>query len=259
MSEFTDKVVLVTGAGKGLGRSIAEAFAAQGAKVAANDVTPINLDETVRRIQVAGGQVKDYVFDIAKKMPVQAMISQILDDWGRIDVLINNAGVHPHFPLLDMDEWDWHRTLDVNLSGPFFAIQSAGRVMRQQGGGVIVNIAASAGCAQELKDSSVYVASKMGLVGLTHTAALELAPYHIRVNAVCLGEIQASAGAASLEGESLVRKRLQDIPPGIPEAPQDAVGLALFLCSAAAAGVTSQAITVEPGSTADLKEARTLQ
>jgi NAD(P)-dependent dehydrogenase (short-subunit alcohol dehydrogenase family) len=154
-------------------------------------------------------------------------------------------------PLLDMDEWDWHRTLDVNLSGPFFAIQSVGRVMRQQGGGVIVNIAASAGCAQDLKDCSAYVASKMGLVGLTRAAALELAPYHIRVNAVCPGEIQAGAAPAYPEGESLIRKRLQDTPPGIPGAPQDVVGLALFLCSAAAAGLTGQVINVEAGGTAD--------
>jgi len=247
MSEFTDKVVLVTGAGKGLGRAIAEAFAAQGARVAANDVTPINLDETVRRIQVAGGQVKDYVFDMAKKMPVQAMIGQILDDWGRIDVLVNNAGVQPHIPLLDMDEWDWHRALDVNLSGPFFAIQSVGRVMRQQGGGAIVNIAASAGCAQELRGCSAYVASKMGLVGLTHTAALELAPYHIRLNALCPGEIQAGAASASPEGEGLVRQPLPEVPARIPGAPQDVMGLVLFLCSAAAAGLTGLAINVETG------------
>jgi NAD(P)-dependent dehydrogenase (short-subunit alcohol dehydrogenase family) len=251
MSEFTDKVVLVTGAGKGLGRAIAEAFAAQGARVAANDVTPINLDETVRRIQLAGGQVKDYVFDMAKKMPVQAMIAQILDDWGRIDVLVNNAGVQPHMPLLDMDEWDWHRTLDVNLSGPFFAIQTVGRVMRQAGGGVIVNIAASAGCAQSLKDCSAYVASKMGLVGLTQAAALELAPYHIRIYAVCPGEIQAGAASVTPQAEDLVRKPLQDKPPGIPAALQDAVGLVLFLCSSAAAGLTGQAIDVDMGGNPD--------
>jgi NAD(P)-dependent dehydrogenase (short-subunit alcohol dehydrogenase family) len=220
MSEFTDKVVLVTGAGKGLGRAIAEAFAVQGARLAANDVTPINLDETVRRIRASGGQVKDYVFDVAKKMPVQALVSQVLDDWGRIDLLINNAGVQPHMPLLDMDEWDWHRTLDVNLSGPFFAIQSVGRVMRQQGGGAIVNIAANVDCAHSLKDCSAYVASKAGLVGLTRAAALELAPYHIRLNAVCPQE--AGAGAVSPE----------------------AVRLILFMCGAAAVDLTGKVINV---------------
>jgi NAD(P)-dependent dehydrogenase (short-subunit alcohol dehydrogenase family) len=220
MSEFSDKVVLVTGAGKSLGRAISAAFAAQGARLAVNDVTPVNLDETVRRIRADGGQVKDYVFDVAKKMPVQAMISQVLDDSGRIDVLVNNAGVQPHMPLLDMDEWDWQRTLDVNLSGPFFAIQTVGRVMRQQGGGVIVNIAAEADCARTLKYCSAYAASKAGLVGLTRAAALELAAYHIRLNAVCPQEAEAGAVAP------------------------DAVRLVLFLCSAAASDLTGKVINV---------------
>jgi NAD(P)-dependent dehydrogenase (short-subunit alcohol dehydrogenase family) len=225
MSEFTDKVVLVTGAGKGLGRAIAEAFAAQGACVAANDVTPINLDETVRRIQASEGQVKDYVFDVAKKMPVQGMISQVLDDWGRIDVLVNNAGVQPHMPLLEMDEWDWHRTLDVNLSGPFFAIQTAGRVMRQQGGGAIVNIAANPDCAQSLKECAAYAASKAGLIGLTRAAALELLPYAIRLNVVCPQE-----GGAGVFTPETVR-------------------LVLFLCSEAASDLTGKVINVgEDGS-----------
>ncbi|HEX9028434.1 MAG TPA: SDR family NAD(P)-dependent oxidoreductase, partial [Anaerolineales bacterium] len=132
MSEFADQVVLVTGAGRGIGRAIAEGFAAQGAILALDDVSPVNLDETLRRIRASGGKAQDYVFDVAKKMPVQGMIETILQDWGRIDILINNAGVEPHASILEMDEWDWHRTLDVNLSGPFFTMQSAGRLMREQ-------------------------------------------------------------------------------------------------------------------------------
>ena len=133
MTDFSDKVTLVTGAGRGIGRHIAEAFASQGAVVAANDITPINLDETVQRITSAGGRARAYIFDVAKRMPVQAMVDQVLEDWGRIDILVNNAGVEPHASILDMDEWDWHRTLDVNLSGPFFAMQHVGRAMRQRG------------------------------------------------------------------------------------------------------------------------------
>ncbi|HLE14575.1 MAG TPA: SDR family NAD(P)-dependent oxidoreductase [Anaerolineales bacterium] len=244
---FDDKVVLVTGAGRGIGRAIAEAFAAQGARVAANDVTPVNLDETVARIRATGGMVQDYVADVGAKMPVQGMIEQIMDAWGRVDILINNAGVEPHAALLDLDEWDWRRTLDVNLTGAFFLIQSAGRVMRAQGGGAIVNIASIAGRAHGLKDRSAYVASKLGLIGLTRAAARELAAYNIRVNAVCPGVIETEMTAALRQNQAMLDKWLEDIPQGRLGTPQDVVGLVLFLCSEAAAYLTGQAINIDGG------------
>jgi gluconate 5-dehydrogenase len=247
MSEFQDKVVLVTGAGRGIGRAIAEAFAAQGARVAANDVSPVNLDETVSRITAAGGSCKDFVFDVAGKMPVQAMIEQIREVWERIDILVNNAGVEPHATILEIDEWDWRRTLDVNLSGPFFTMQSVGRVMRDQGGGVIVNIASIAGRAHGLKDRSAYVASKMGLIGLTREAARELSAYNIRVNAVCPGVIETEMTAALRQNEAMLRKWLEDIPQGRLGRVGDVTGLVLFLCSQAAAYVNGQAINVDGG------------
>ncbi|GAH84183.1 unnamed protein product, partial [marine sediment metagenome] len=157
---FDGKVVLITGAGRGIGREIALAFGAQGAIIAANDITPINLDETIAQLEAVGAVAKDFVTDISKKMPVQSMVAQVLDQWERVDILVNNAGVEPHAPLLDLDAWDWQRTLDVNLSGAFYTTQSVGRVMREQGAGVIVNIASIAGRAHGLKDRSAYVASK---------------------------------------------------------------------------------------------------
>lgn len=247
MTEFEGKVVLVTGAGRGIGRAISEAFAAQGARLAVNDVTPVNLDETLRRISAVGGIARDYIADVALKMPVQAMVEQILEEWGHIDILINNAGVEPHAPLLDLDEWDWRRTLDVNLSGPFFTMQSVGRVMSAQGGGVIVNVASIAGRAHGLKDRAAYVASKTGLLGLTREAAREFAAYNIRVNAVCPGVIETEMTAALRQNPTMVAKWLEDIPQGRLGTPGDVVGLVLFLCSDAAGYLTGQAINIDGG------------
>jgi NAD(P)-dependent dehydrogenase (short-subunit alcohol dehydrogenase family) len=247
MSEFQDKVVMVTGAGRGIGRAIAEAFAQEGAILALNDITPINLDETLARIRAAEQRAKDYIFDVGKKMPVQAMVEQILDDYGRIDILVNNAGVEPHASILEMDDWDWQRTLDVNLGGAFYTIQQAGRAMRQQGGGAIVNISSIAGRAHGLKDRAAYVASKMGLIGLTREAARELAAYNIRVNAVCPGVIETEMTAALRQDEAMLGRWLADIPQGRLGTPQDVVGVVLFLCSQAAAYLTGQAINVDGG------------
>jgi NAD(P)-dependent dehydrogenase (short-subunit alcohol dehydrogenase family) len=248
LSEFQNKVVLVTGAGRGTGRAIAAGFAAQGAIVAANDLTPINLDETVEQITHNGGRARDYVFDVAKKMPVQAMIEQIRADWGGLDILINNAGVEPRATLLKMDEWDWRRTIDVNLTGAFFTMQSAGRVMREQGhGGAIVNIASSGVRAHNLKDHSAYLASKTGLIGLTREAARELADYHIRVNAVCQGQIATELGGEIPDFGKTYRQFLQDTPHGEPGKPADIVNMALFLCSQAAADISGQVFQVDGG------------
>jgi len=183
--EFADKVVLITGAGKGAGRALAEAFAARGARVALDDISPINVDEVAARITAGGGQARTYIYDVAKKVSAQALINQVQDDWGRVDILIQHAAVQPHTPLLDLDEWDWHRTLDVNLTGAFLVIQSAGRVMRAQGGGIIVNLVPASGSESE---AGAYESSMAGMRALTLVAARELDPFGVRVHAVELGE-----------------------------------------------------------------------
>ena len=244
---FDGKVVLITGAGRGIGREIALAFGTQGAIIAANDITPINLDETISQLEAVGAVAKDFVTDISKKMPVQSMVAQVLDQWERIDILVNNAGVEPHAPLLELDAWDWQRTLDVNLSGAFYTTQSVGRVMREQGAGVIVNIASIAGRAHGLKDRSAYVASKMGLIGLTREAARELAPFNIRVNAVCPGVIATEMTADLRQNEAMVARWLEDIPQNRLGQPQEVAGIVMFLCSEAASYITGQAINIDGG------------
>jgi len=246
-NEFHDQSVLVTGAGRGIGRAIARGFAAAGARVAANDLTPDNLERTVAEIRAAGGVAEPFLADVANKMSVQSMIEAVRDAFGAIHVLINNAGVEPHASLLTFDEWDWDRTLAVNLKGPFLMMQSVGRLMVEQGSGAIVNVASIAGRAHGLKDRAAYVASKMGLIGLTREAARELAAYNIRVNAVCPGVIETEMTAALRQDEAMMARWLSDIPQARLGHPDDVIPLVLFLCSPAAAYLTGQAINVDGG------------
>lgn len=189
MGSFEDQVVLITGAGSNRGRSVAQAFASQGAIVAANDLTPINLDQTIQQITASGRQAREYIFDIAKKMPLQALLEQITDDWGRLDICVHCAQVMPKATLLDMDEWDWRRTVDVNLSSAFFLMQSAGRIMRQQGHGQIVCVINTPEDDFFQDGFSAVEASKSGLVSLTRSAARELGDYQISVSGVIAGKL----------------------------------------------------------------------
>ena len=219
MNTLDGKVVLIAGAGRGMGRVLAERFAGQGARLAANDISPNNVEQVVAGLPGA----RAYVEDITRKMAVQALVKQVEDDFGRIDILINHAAVEPQIPLLDMDEWDWHRTLDVNLTGAFLMMQSIGRMMREQGRGVMVNIIQAGGLASESR--AAYLASMSGLAGLTRAAAGEFSRYNIRVHAVGtgLGAFQYADGpVANNVAESV-----------------------LYLCGEAAADLNGQIINVE--------------
>ena len=178
MDTLKDKVVLITGAGKGSGAMLARSFAEQGAIIAANDISPINVDEVVNQIAAKGGRAQAYIDDVAKKVAAQNIINQVEDDFGHLDILVNHAAVEPRLPLLDMDEWDWHRVLDVNLSGTFLMTQSAGRVMRAQGWGVIINLITR---PTREENEAAFLASMNGVEGFTREAARELSPYGVRV------------------------------------------------------------------------------
>jgi 3-oxoacyl-[acyl-carrier protein] reductase len=244
MGEFTGKVVLITGAGGKVGRAIALGFSTQGATVAANDINPINLDETVRLITQSGATGQGFVFDIAKRMPIEGLVAQVLENFGRIDILVNCASIHPDASILDMDEWDFHRTLDVNLGGPFFTLQQVGRVMRQQGGGVMVNIVYQCMPSLVQKGQAAYLASQAGLIGLTQASADELAQYNIRLNAIC----HMPHALAVNFGQDWERVTPEVWRLTFPEVASGGypivVGQTLFLCSAAGSSTTGRVFVV---------------
>jgi NAD(P)-dependent dehydrogenase (short-subunit alcohol dehydrogenase family) len=196
MSEklFNGKVVLITGAGRGAGRMLADAFAGQGALVAANDITPVNVEMVVAGINGAGGRATAHIHDIAKKVDVQAMVNNIIDEHGRIDILLNCANVMLPAALLDIDEWDLHRVFEVNAIGTLLMMQSAGRVMRAQGGGIIVNVVRIPASAP-----ASFIASRAGLASMNLRIQEELSAYGIRVFAVSADDPIPSTFAACID------------------------------------------------------------
>lgn len=233
--QFQNKVVLITGAGRGLGRAISIAFGQEGARLAINDLTPVNLDETERLLKDSGAEVFAINCDVAKKMQVQSMIERVLDQFGRLDVLINNAAVQPVAAMMTMDEWDWDRTIAVNLKGPFLTMQSAARVMSEQAGGSIVNLGAGRLPGAYLAQLAAFATSKEGLLALSRAAAIEFAEHNIRVNVVCPGHVrQASREGVAVTRDYSIRSM----------AVADAV---LYLCSDRAKFITGEVIHVDAG------------
>lgn len=219
------KVALITGAGRGIGRSVAAALAARGAIIAANDITPVNLDITLKHIQERGGQVRDYIADISKSIPVQTMLDQILGDFGRIDILVNHAFVHPQASLVDFDDWHWRRAIDVNLNGAFLLTQLVGKTMIGQGGGVIVHVAGKS-TMEYGEGQTAFTASMAGLIALTRSAAQEFAEYQVRVHAVC----------------PWIKFQVQVPPDEAGSSNGSIVDLVVFLCSQPAAQISGLVI-----------------
>lgn len=248
--DLLNKVALVTGAGRGIGRAIAVALANAGARVAVNDIDPDSAAATAAILAPGvGGEPPSSPFpaDISDAPQVAALIDAVVERWGRLDILVNNAGVEPHGSLLDFPLSDWQRTLDVNLTGPFLTIRAAGRQMRAQGGGAIVNISSIAGRAFGLRNRAAYVAAKSGLIGLTREAARELAADNIRVNAVCPGVIVTEMTAALRQNPAMMAKWLDEIPQHRLGEPAEVAEAVVFLCSDAARYINGQAINVDGG------------
>lgn len=209
MPDLDGKIVLITGAGRGYGRELALALAARGATLALNDISPLNVDAVAAKISSAGGQASVYLHDVAKKVAVQTLVNQTLDDFGRIDILINSANVEHSAGLLEMDEWDLHRVFEVNTIGTFLVIQSVARVMREQGGGLIVNLLGD----MERNLPPAYAASRRAVAELTRRAAVELSAHRIRVYGLGQG-MEPEPTFVSLEQAVLALLSSEKHPPG---------------------------------------------
>lgn len=219
--DFKGKSAIVTGAGEGMGTAIARALVAAGANVALNDLNPDRVERLTNELSTLNrGQVVGFQGDMSNRFQVSALIERARDAFGKIDFLLNCAGIYKTEPLTKVDEWGWRRQLDVNVTATFFCVQLVSRVMADEGGGVILNLASAAGHPTPIEQGIAYVTTKTGIIGMTAQAAHELAEQGVRVNAICP-------------------------PPQANAATFDAtVSVMLFLLSDASIGINGQALTI---------------
>lgn len=251
--EFTNKIVLVTGAGSGIGRVTAHAFAKEGATVVVSDINPKGGEETVAQIVEAGGEASFVKADVSKYEEVEALMKATVEKYGQLDIAINNAGIGGQpSKTADTTLENWDKVMAINSTGVFYCMKLELQQMLTQGSGVIVNIASIAGL-RGLPNSCAYSASKHAVVGMTKTAAMEYARHNIRINALCpvftvtalfqpdLMD-QISAGLSNKLKAAIPMKRFAQ--------PVEMANTLLWLCSDKASFVTGHAMPVDGGLTA---------
>jgi len=242
---LTDRVAIVTGAGRGIGRQIAITFADEGARVAIVDINAESAMRVADEIRAAGGVAISVSTDITAYAQVEAMAEQVSRELGTADILVNNAVIGRAGGILETTQEDWHITLDVSLTGYFNCSQVVARQMMNAKGGSIINLTSIV--AQRANSALVgYISAKTGVIGLTISMAVDLGP-KIRVNAIAPGVIETELSKSLIQGQSGREDRLRNIPMGHFGRPLDIAKAAVFLVSDDAAYITGQVLNVDGG------------
>ena len=254
--KLSDKVAVITGGGKGIGRAISLAFAREGADVVIAGRTESPLQETAEEIRKTGGCARAFVGDVSDEDQVNEFVNSALRDLGRIDILVNNAGIAgPTTPLVNLGIEDWNRVMAVNLTGAYLCSRAVLRSMIENKDGNIINISSMAG-VKGLWRRSPYVVSKWGIIGLTKTLALEVGIHGVRVNAICPGPVEGErmdhvfrerGKAMGISPDEARKRAMDEAPLGRLVTPEEVAGAAVFLASSDSEGITGEIIRVDAG------------
>jgi NAD(P)-dependent dehydrogenase (short-subunit alcohol dehydrogenase family) len=246
------KVAVVTGAKRGIGKAIALAFAEAGADVAI--CTRVfkddkdDLEAVAEEIRKLGRRSLAIQADISQKADVDNMVQQVMNEFGRIDILVNNAALHSRTPLLELEEDEWDRVIDTNLKGCYLCCQTVGKIMVDQRKGSIINIASTTGLKVIGKKSSCYAIAKAGETMLTRGLAWDLGIYNIRVNCISPGPINKTEMARFIWSDPEILKEKQAVLPlGRMGEPSEIANVALFLASDASSYITGHTVVVDGG------------
>lgn len=246
MDRLKNKVAIITGGGSGIGRATCLLFAREGAKVVVADYVAESGNETVRQIKAAGGEAVFVQADVSKSADVQNMIGATVRNYGRVDVLFNNAGIEgPSSKLANLKEEDWDRVIAIDLTSVFLGIKYAIQEMLKQGGGVILSTASVAGMVG-FPGSGAYAAAKAGVINLTRLAALEYAEKNIRVNCICPGVIETPM-VDRVVGERPRERIVRTEPMGRLGRPEEIANAALFLASDESSFATGAPFIIDGG------------